>query len=691
MKKVLIVDDIEENRYLLESMIKGYGYKPIIANNGAEALALAQNDPPDIIISDILMPVMDGYTLCREWKKDNVLKNIPFVFYTATYTHPKDEEFAMNLGADKFLLKPLEPDYFIKIINQVLNDFKKEKIDIHEPPIVEEVSLLKEYNETLIRKMEDRMLKSEESEKKIREYAIRLEKEIEEKHLATIALKESEGKYRSIFDNADLAILLTAPDGRVFSANDSACKLFGMTEEEICLAGRDGLVDLADQNLPLLLKEREINGHARGELTLIKKGGSKIQCEVSSVIFQDKNGCQQTSMVINDLSEQKLAEETIRQERILLRTLINHLPHAIYVKDNEGRKLIANAADLHLMNCASEDEVIGKTDLEIFKDENGPRGYAEDMRVLQTGKPLLNYEDCYSDEEGNQKWRLISKIPLYDEQRQIIGLVGIGQDITSRKAAEEEVKKMNEELEQRVAERTTQLQAANKELEAFSYSVSHDLRAPLRAIAGFSRILIEDYQESLTEEGRHVCDVISDSTKMMGQLIDDLLSFSRFRRTEIQYSGIDMNMLANSVFQEITTEEERKRITFTVEPLLQAKGDLNLIKQVWVNLISNAVKFSSTRKSAIITIRCKAGDNAHVYSIQDNGVGFDMKYVDKLFNVFQRLHDIKQFEGTGVGLAIIKQIISRHNGKAWAVGEIDKGATVYFTLPSTVEKDVPNP
>jgi PAS domain S-box-containing protein len=553
MKKVLIVDDIEENRYMLDSLIKGYGYKSVAACNGAEALGLALNDPPDIIISDILMPVMDGYTLCREWKKDKMLKNIPFVFYTATYTHPKDEDFAMSLGADKFLIKPQEPEFFIETIRQVMRDFKSHGIEIREPSVDGELALLKEYNETLIRKMEYRMLKSEEAEKKIRDYATQLENEIEQRNLATHALKESEEKYRSIFENSGVAILLTAPDGQIISANSFACILFNMSEKEICKLSRNSLLDLTDPRLPMLLSERQGTGHAIGELTFIKKDGTKFQAEVSSVMFLDKDDKELSSMVILDLTQQKIAEA--------------------------------------------------------------------------------------------------------------------------------EIKKLNEELEQRVNDRTTELQVANKELEAFSYSVSHDLRAPLRAIGGFSQILTEDYQKCLDDEGRRICGVIFDNTRKMGQLIDDLLAFSRLGRTEMQCSDIDMNLLAHSVFLETTSENDRKRILFTAEQLPPTKGDQNLIKQVWVNLISNAVKFSAIRELPVITIGCKEEGKNHVYYIQDNGVGFDMKYENRLFNVFQRLHDSAKFEGTGVGLAIVKQIITRHGGTVWAVGEIDKGTTIYFTVP----------
>lgn len=244
MKLVLIVDDIRENLYLLESLLKGYGYATVSANDGAEALGLALKNPPDIIISDILMPVMDGYSLCREWKKEEALRNIPFVFYTATYTHPKDGEFALSLGADRFIIKPQEPEDFMAIIEQVLSEFRNGKIQVSQTTESSEVTLLKEYNETLIRKMEDRMLKSEEAEKKIRIYASQLETEIEHRKKIDQTLKESEEKYRSIFENSGIAILLAAPDGKIFSANDFACKLFDRTEEEIIQLRRDGLIEV---------------------------------------------------------------------------------------------------------------------------------------------------------------------------------------------------------------------------------------------------------------------------------------------------------------------------------------------------------------------------------------------------------------------------------------------------------------
>jgi light-regulated signal transduction histidine kinase (bacteriophytochrome) len=240
-------------------------------------------------------------------------------------------------------------------------------------------------------------------------------------------------------------------------------------------------------------------------------------------------------------------------------------------------------------------------------------------------------------------------------------------------------------LEKRVKERTGQLETANKELEAFSYSVSHDLRAPLRSIDGFSKIMMEEYSNKLDAEGKRILNVIRSNTQKMGELITDLLDLSRVTRDEMKTVRVDMTTLANSVFREIASPDAQKQYAFSIEALPDAYGDPSLLRQVWRNLISNAIKFTATKDVRHIEIGARSEDGMTVYFIRDSGVGFDPQYTHKLFGVFQRLHTTEAFEGTGVGLAIVQRIVHRHGGRVWAEGRIGEGATFYFALPSKGE------
>jgi PAS domain S-box-containing protein len=272
---------------------------------------------------------------------------------------------------------------------------------------------------------------------------------------------------------------------------------------------------------------------------------------------------------------------------------------------------------------------------------------------------------------------------MTDEEGRVNEILGVSRDITERKLAQQEIARLNEELEQRIAERTSQLTTSNNELEAFTYSVSHDLRAPLRAINGFSTILSKEHSGSLDDEAKRLLNIIRDNVKRMDRLITDLLAFSRLSRSEINLLSPSMNAIVRAAFDSNSTDEDKKNIRFILHDLPNVPCDPSLMGQVWGNLISNSIKFTTPMIDRIIEISGKKEKFRVVYEIKDNGVGFNPKYKDKLFEVFQRLHKMDEFEGSGVGLAIVKRIINRHGGVVSAEGKEGAGSRFTISLPNT--------
>lgn len=282
--------------------------------------------------------------------------------------------------------------------------------------------------------------------------------------------------------------------------------------------------------------------------------------------------------------------------------------------------------------------------------------------------------------DGSFYWVDTTIVPFLDEHGKPRQYVAIRADITEKKRAEEEILRLNVELEERVRLRTAELEAANRELEAFSYSVSHDLRAPLRAVDGFSRAVQEDFGPLLPEEGQRQLRVICESAQRMGALIDSLLTFSRLSRQPLKTRSVDTNKLVQAALGELATQQEGRALELRLSPLPECRGDPVLLKQVWINLLSNALKYTRHRQPAVIAVGSEKRDGETVFFVRDNGTGFDMSHAGKLFGVFQRLHRIEDYEGTGVGLAMVQRIIQRHAGRVWAEAEPDQGATFSFTL-----------
>lgn len=429
--KILSVDDKVENLYLLEAMLKGAksGYEVVSAHNGVEALQELERNKIDLIISDILMPQMDGFELCHEVKNRPALRQIPFIFYTATYTEKKDEELGLRLGASRFLIKPVEPDAFLATLREVLREFEAGQLPSPPSPAEKEEVLLKAYNRRLVRKLDRKVEQLEQTAQQLR-----------------AALKEKEA------------------------------------------------------------------------------------------------------------------------------------------------------------------------------------------------------------------------------------------EMAQRRKAEEEVRRLNADLEERVRQRTAELGAANKDLQTFASAVSHDLRAPLRAIGGFSQLLAVDLGDKLDARGRNYLNKVQFEIDRMGRLIDALLQLSSATSGELRREPVNLSQLATEVEADLRREQPNRPLDFTIAPSLVGQGDPVLLRAVLRNLLGNAWKFTSKCPQARIQFGQLQQDGKPTYFVSDNGAGFDTGRAGKLFTPFHRLHDPREFPGTGIGLATVQQIIRRHGGTVWAKSGAGQGATFYFTL-----------
>ena len=418
------------------------------------------------------------------------------------------------------------------------------------------------------------------------------------------------------------------------------------------------------------------------EYRVIKKDGAIRIIHAIAETQCDKNGIVVRLIGrVEEITERKMSEITLINSKKRFEALLSQSPSncIIYklIRDDAGRIVDWEISEINEHAALSlgleVKSAIGKHALDLFGPQVMSPYFEIAKQVRSSGKSQV-FETFF---EATRRAYLTS-VFLVDKDH----YANISVDITDRKQMEQELQILNLELEKRVTQRTAQLETANKELESFSYSVSHDLRTPLRAIHGFTKILLEEYGNDLDEEGKRICGIISSNATKMGKLIDDLLGFSRIGRNCINISLLDMNLLACSVFDEISTQVEKAKTDLRVCHLDKANGDASLIRMVWNNLISNALKYSSKKTLAEITVSSKIDGDFVTYCVKDNGVGFDMLYYDKLFGVFQRLHDVSQFEGNGVGLAIVHRIISRHGGNVWAEGEEGKGATFFFSLPA---------
>jgi PAS domain S-box-containing protein len=510
------------------------------------------------------------------------------------------------------------------------------------------------------------------------------QEEIAERKAAEAALRESEERARTIFDSVNDGIIVhEMMSGYILNANRTACEMYGYGREELLRLQIEALslndAPLNDEGKRFFNKRMEEEGPQIFEWQARNKSGFPFWVEVSMRLAMI-GGRQLVLVVVRDIGARKQMEAALQSSESVLRATMESISDGLLILSESGRVLHYNSRFMKIWSIPEGPSFVNDEQelLEyVLPQLVEPEHFINQGRQIHAGSDRT--EDLLHLKDG----RIIERFSyLMERTGEKPGRVWLFRDVTERRKAVEQIQRMNEELERRVTERTAALLAANRELEAFSYSVSHDLRTPLRAIDGYTRILLDEYAQLLDAEGVRFCGVIRSQTQRMGKLIDDLLAFSRFSRVGMERVAIDMEKMAKAVYLEVTTGEQRKRTEFRAEMIRAAVGDTTLLRQAWVNLLSNAVKFSSMRDQREIEVGSREEGSEVVYWVKDNGAGFDMQYGDKLFGVFQRLHSESEFEGTGVGLAIVQRIIHRHEGRIWAEGEIGKGATFYFSLPN---------
>lgn len=501
--------------------------------------------------------------------------------------------------------------------------------------------------------------------------------------------EEIRARLAAIVESSDDAIISKTLDGTITSWNHGAEKIYGYSSEEIVGKPVSVLVPTnRPDEIPEIL-EKVGRGEAIDsyETVRIAKDGRRLDVSLTISPVKDLAGnLVGASTIARDITERRRTESELRLSEARFRAIIEQSPLSIQVLSPDGQTLQVNRAweelwgvtlqDIPGYNLLEDQQLVAKGLMPYIR-----RGFAGEPTLIPAAAydPDETIPGLTSHEEP-KRWVRAFIYPIKDEDGNVREVILMHEDITERKQAEEEIRKLNEQLEQRVQRRTAQLNAFNRELEAFSYSVSHDLRAPLRSIDGFSKILLEDYADELDEEGNDYLKRVRAASQRMGQLIDDLLDLSRMTRSEMRRESVDLSDLAKSFAEELKRSQPERRVEFLIEGGLLVEGDKSLLRVVLENLLRNAWKFTGKQTHARIEFGASEQEDKRAYFVRDNGAGFDMAYADKLFGAFQRLHGGSEFEGTGIGLATVQRIIHRHGGRVWAEGRVGYGATFYFTL-----------
>jgi PAS domain S-box-containing protein len=693
---ILIVDDARDSLELLNRILEKRAYRVRLATSGRLALKSVAAKLPDLILLDVKMPEMDGYEVCRRLKSNEHSRNVPVIFISAHGETAKKVE-GFKAGGVDFITKPFEREEVLARVETQLR--------------------LHDLTECLEQQVDQRTQQ--------------LRREILAREQAQEQLRESEKRYSEIVEGTDNLITEVDAEGRLVFVNKAARKVFGLSPQACIGRSAFDFIHPDDRGMTyqrFLQWIEDKKPSVTFENRQMSRSGKVTDMHWTiNLHFDDKGDITSIKSIARDVTAQKKAQAAqAREAEInlataeLSRNLLSSasIDHIAFLVLEQAKRLTSSAfgyvgyidPETGCLVCPTltrdiwDPRAVAGKDI-VFKKFTGLWGWVlKNRRSKLINEPAVDPRSSGTPLGHVPIHRFLSAPALIGET--LVGQVSVANadhDYTDRelevierlanlyalaiqrRQAEEEIKKYRNRLEELVKERTVELEATNKELEAFAYSVSHDLRTPLRHIDGFLELLQRKAEPALDKQSRHYMDAVSDAAKKMGFLIDDLLSFSRMGRHAISFKPVDTGRLVHEVVQDLEAEAAGRDINWRIGNLPVVHGDVAMLRVVLTNLIANALKFSRLRAPAEIEIGSLSGQGSEiVIFVRDNGVGFDMAYGDKLFGVFQRLHHADEFEGTGIGLANVRRIIARHGGRTWAEAKIEQGATFYFALPRVI-------
>jgi PAS domain S-box-containing protein len=709
MATILVLDDDPSARDLMVTILGYAGHDVREAADGTEALRQAQAEPPHLIVADLLMPTMDGFEFVRQLREIPALARTPVVFYTATYLESEARNLARACGVIHVIAKPAEPQEILDVVNRNLGvpstplapplppeEFRQKHLGVLLAKLAQKTESMGPRLDAMI-ELSLQLASERDPQRLLSSFCGASRKIIGAKYAVVGVLDRRDRSLRYSFasgmdpETATRvgALKQSVPDGIL-----SECQ----PRRLHALSGDPQRVGLPPDHppvhsylcAPIASPDRVYgwlclaNKIGAGEFNDEDEGLAQILAAQVGRIYENSSLYAEVRSYVEKLQQEAAERRRAEQQLLLQAAALETAANAIVITDRTGAIQWVNPAFSALTGYSAE-EVIGRNPRLLKSGAHDQAFYKMLWGTILRGQTWRG-EFTNRRKDGSLYHDEHTITPVRSRDGQITHFVAIMQDVTERKGAEEEIRKLNTELEQRVAQRTAELESANKELEAFCYSVSHDLRAPARAIRGITQILLEEHSRDIPEALQGYLHRVHEAGLRMGQLIEDLLGLSSVSRQELRLSTVNLTSVAQQILDELKQSAPQRQVDCELAPGLVAEGDPNLIRIALDNLLRNAWKFTQKRRVACIHVGVAHQNDEAIYFVRDNGAGFDMTYVDKLFIPFQRLHSAKDFDGTGIGLAIVQRVILRHGGRIWAEGREEEGATFHFTLPAGVPR-----